>query len=243
MPREMLKLRKGDTAIMIKTDGSMELAGVTDKPLIDDDGKMSPVILFAAAWAKRDPNTMNVLLTNFKSAVREGYFGEDAKRDFSAMEKRAASAATTMQSASGAVTQSPSGSLFKPNMTPEELAKKLKEEENLRGLADRAQYQANDPKMVRQKEAFKKNAVIVDKGPVTQFKEPDLPIEQTFAYQDATPEEQQKMKKEESLKILNASGAKTPEEAKKVLDNMTEKKEEPIVGNVTIEEEIGNENK
>ena len=28
MPREMLKLRKGDSAIMIKADGSMELAGM-----------------------------------------------------------------------------------------------------------------------------------------------------------------------------------------------------------------------
>jgi hypothetical protein len=243
MPREMLKLRKGDTAIMIKADGNMELAGLNDKPLIDNDGKMSPVILFAAAWAKRDPNIMNNLLTNFKSAVREGYFGEDAKRDFSAMEKRAASAATTMQPASGAVTQSKSGLLFKPNMTPEERAKQIKEEENLRVLAERAQYQANDPKMVRQKEAFKKNAKIVNKGPVTEFLEPDLPIEQTFAYQDATPEEQQKMKMEESLKILNASDAKTLEEAKKVLADTAEKKEEPIVGNVTIEEEVGNENK
>ena len=104
MPREMLKLRKGDSAIMIKADGSMELAGMDNKPLIDENGRLSPIILFAAAWAKKDQATMNVLLTNFKAAVREGYFGQDAKADFEKMEKRAASATTTMQSASGATT-------------------------------------------------------------------------------------------------------------------------------------------
>ena len=82
MPREMLKLRKGDSAIMIKADGSMELAGMDNKPLIDENGRLSPIILFAAAWAKKDQATMNVLLTNFKAAVREGYFGQDAKVDF-----------------------------------------------------------------------------------------------------------------------------------------------------------------
>ena len=58
MPREMLKLRKGDSAIMIKTDGSVELAGVNDKPLMDDKGMISPIILFAAAWAKKDQKVL-----------------------------------------------------------------------------------------------------------------------------------------------------------------------------------------
>ena len=51
MAREMLKLRKGDSAIMIKADGSMEVAGVNDKPLIDGNGRLSPIILFAAAYS------------------------------------------------------------------------------------------------------------------------------------------------------------------------------------------------
>ena len=63
--------------------------------MIDENGRLSPIILFAAAWAKKDQATMNVLLTNFKAAVREGYFGQDAKVDFEKMEKRAASATTT----------------------------------------------------------------------------------------------------------------------------------------------------
>ena len=103
MPREMLKLRKGDSAIMIKADGSVEMAGVNDKPLVSDDGMILPVILFAAAWAKKEPKVLEVLVTNFKNCVREGYFGPDAQEDFKQMEiegekkkQRAASAATTL---------------------------------------------------------------------------------------------------------------------------------------------------
>ncbi len=66
MAREMLKLRKGDSAIMIKADGQVELAGVQDKALIDDKGNISPVILFAAAWAKKDHNLLNHLVDNFR---------------------------------------------------------------------------------------------------------------------------------------------------------------------------------
>ncbi len=103
MPREMLKLRKGDSAIMIKADGSVEMAGVNDKPLVSNDGMILPVILFAAAWAKKDPKVLETLVTNFKSCVREGYFGPDAQEDFKQMEiegekkkQRAASAAVTL---------------------------------------------------------------------------------------------------------------------------------------------------
>ena len=86
MPREMLKLRKGDVALKIKSDGNMELAGVSDKPMMDSNGNINAVILFSAAWAKKDPNLMNNLILNFKNCVREGYYGEDAKNDFIKME-------------------------------------------------------------------------------------------------------------------------------------------------------------
>ena len=72
MPREMLKLRKGDSAIMIKKDGSIQMAGLDDRPLIDEKGAISPCILFAAAWAKKDQNLMMSLIENFKTCVKEG---------------------------------------------------------------------------------------------------------------------------------------------------------------------------
>jgi len=86
MAREMLKLRKGDSAIKIKADGQVELAGVQDKAMVDDKGNISPVILFAAAWAKKDQNLMNHLLKNFRTCVKEGYFGVDAQNDYKKME-------------------------------------------------------------------------------------------------------------------------------------------------------------
>jgi hypothetical protein len=36
MAREMLKFRKGESGLKIKSDGSIELAGVQDKALIDE---------------------------------------------------------------------------------------------------------------------------------------------------------------------------------------------------------------
>ena len=238
MAREMLKLRKGDSAIMIKADGSMQMAGINDKPLIDEQGRLSPIILFAAAWAKKDQATMNVLLENFKAAVREGYFGQDAQNDFMKMQTNASSAATTMQTnASSAATtmETPKavgfnedktkytdehGVEFEVDETIEESEKKRKEEENLINMVAAAKAQEADPVIQRQIAALREGATIVNTGPVTRHLEPDLPVEQTMAYVKATPEEQQKMKEEE-----------------------IKKKEEPIVGNVTIEEEIGNENK
>ena len=89
MAREMLKLRKGDTAIAIKKDGNLQLAGINDTPLINEKGMISPVILFAAAWAKKDQKLMEHLVENFKTCVKEGYFGEDAKKDYEAMEASA----------------------------------------------------------------------------------------------------------------------------------------------------------
>tara|TARA_Y100001936_G_scaffold246541_1_gene290663 strand:- start:2354 stop:2800 length:447 start_codon:yes stop_codon:yes gene_type:complete len=95
MAREMLKLRKGDTAIAIKKDGSLQLAGLNGRPMIDDKGMISPVLLFAAAWAKKDPEVMQTLFENFKSCVKEGYFGPDAQRDYKAMEDAATSGTVT----------------------------------------------------------------------------------------------------------------------------------------------------
>ena len=228
MPREMLKLRKGDSAIMIKADGSMEVAGVNDKPLIDGNGRLSPIILFAAAWAKKDQAIMNVLLENFKAAVREGYFGQDAKTDFEAMEKRAASGATTMETpkSEGHYNEDKTkfikdGVEYDLTETEEEGAKRKKEEENLLAMRENAEKQEADPVFQRQRAKLKQNATFTDKGPNTQHLEPDVPVEQTMKYRKATPEEQEKMRNV-------ASGAVTLE---------------PVVGNATIEEEIGNENK
>ncbi|MBK02986.1 MAG: hypothetical protein CL464_11095 [Acidimicrobiaceae bacterium] len=92
MPREMLKLRKGDVALKIRSDGSVELAGVGDKPMMDSKGNINPVILFSAAWAKKDPDLMHNLIVNFQNCVREGYFGEEAKNDFTKMEAAAKAA-------------------------------------------------------------------------------------------------------------------------------------------------------
>ena len=238
MAREMLKLRKGDSAIMIKADGSMQMAGINDKPLIDEKGRLSPIILFAAAWAKKDQATMNVLLENFRAAVREGYFGQDAQNDFMKMQTNASSAATTMETnASSAATtmETPKavgfnedktkytdehGVEFEVSETIEESEKRRKEEENLNNMVAAAKAQEADPVIQRQRAAIRKGATIVNKGPVTRHLEPDLPVEQTMAYIKATPDEKKKMKEEEA-----------------------KKKEEPIVGNVTIEEEVGNENK
>jgi len=187
MAREMLKLRKGDSAIMIKTDGSVEMAGVNDKPLMDEKGMISPCILFAAAWAKKDNSLMNHLVDNFKNCVREGYFGPEAQSDFKAMEvegekhrlrqeQAAASGAVTMDSASGTVTQ-------------EEWDKHKEEERRLKAFADQGQ----DPQVLKQMEAMKAGARSMTEKPF--------------------------------------EGHKLPEEP------------EQTVGNVTIEEEIGNENK
>ena len=88
MPREMLKLRKGDCAIKIKKDGSVELAGLRDQPLIDESGLISPVVLFAAAWARKNEDLYNKLVDNFKSCVRDGYFGPEAKDEFKQAEEK-----------------------------------------------------------------------------------------------------------------------------------------------------------
>ena len=152
MPREMLKLRKGDSAICIKSNGSVELAGLDDKPLMDEKGMISPVILFAAAWTKKDQSLLNHMIQNFKNCVREGYFGPDAQNDFKTIEAAAASAAVTQQASSGTVTtQQPK---IVPNVTPEEHAKHKEEEARLKALA----AQGQDPQVKRQMDALKAGA-------------------------------------------------------------------------------------
>ena len=248
MPREMLKLRKGDSAIMIKADGSVEMAGVNDKPLMNDKGMISPVILFAAAWAKKDDVLMKNLVINFKNCVREGFFGPEAQSDFKSMEiegeknrirqeQAAASGAVTMGTTSGAVTMEQRPNID-PTITQEEYEKRQADQAYIQTIVDKGQ----DPRVKRQIEAIKAGATSITEKPMADFT-PDLPVEQTMKYQKATPEEQQKMKMEETLKKLNESGATTPEEAKEILNSSDKLEETPIVGNVTIEEGANNENK
>ncbi len=193
MAREMLKLRKGDSAIMIKLDGSIELAGTDNKPLMDDKGMISPIILFAAAWAKKDKNLIAHLVDNFKNTVREGYFGKDAQNDLKSMEVEAEKN-KIRNAASGAVTtEQPK---IVPNISPEDYAKKKKEEAILEQISAAGQ----DPQVLKQMEAMKAGAT---KTETTEFV--------GHKAHEGT-----------------ASGAVTTEQ---------------VVGNVTIEEEIGNENK
>ena len=230
MAREMLKLRKGDQAICIKADGRVELAGIEGKPLIDENGIMQPVILFAAAWARKsEQGIMDFLFKNFKQAVRDGYFGFDAKNDLAKMEKiteSAASGSVTTESASEGLT-------FKPNVTEEEWNKQKQEEKNLEQLAEAAANQ--DPRQLKQQRELLKNSKVLSVNPFEQHMLPDLPIEQTMKYQDATPEVQIQMKEEESKKISSGVEGYSPS-----VDGGIESIN---VGNVTIEEEIGNENK
>ena len=81
--RELLKFREGDCGLKIRKDGQIEIAGIDEAGgIIDEKGMVNPVLLFAAAWSRRDQKVFQVLIDNFKESVREGYFGPDAKRDF-----------------------------------------------------------------------------------------------------------------------------------------------------------------
>ena len=80
--RELLKFREGDVGMKIRKDGHLEIAGVKESGMIDEKGMVNPILLFASAWARRDPKLFQVLIDNFKESVREGYFGLDAKRDY-----------------------------------------------------------------------------------------------------------------------------------------------------------------
>ena len=170
MARQMLKLRKGDSAIMIRKDGSVQLAGCDDKPLMDEKGMMSPVILFAAAWAKKDQKLIAHMVENFKNCVREGYFGPEAQSDFKAIEveaeknrlekeRAAASGTVTTQSASGTVTtEQPK---IVPNISKEDFDKHKEEEKRLEAIAEQGQ----DPRVKKQMEAMKAGATKVETKP------------------------------------------------------------------------------
>ena len=81
--RELLKFRTGDFGLKIRKDGKLEVAGISEEsPMIDNKGMVNPVLLFAAAWARKDQKCFEALVTNFKASVKEGYFGPDAQRDF-----------------------------------------------------------------------------------------------------------------------------------------------------------------
>ena len=81
--RELLKFRPGDFGLKIRKDGKLEVAGISEEsPMIDNKGMVNPVLLFAAAWARKDQQCFEALVNNFKASVKEGYFGPDAQRDF-----------------------------------------------------------------------------------------------------------------------------------------------------------------
>jgi len=86
--RELLKFRPGDCGLKIRKDGQLEVAGIDEASgMIDEKGMVNPVLLFAAAWSRRDQKVFQVLLDNFKEAVREGLFGPEAKRDYERADK------------------------------------------------------------------------------------------------------------------------------------------------------------
>ena len=169
MAREMLKLRKGDSAIMVKSDGSVELAGVNDKPIMNDKGMVSPIILFAAAWAKKDESLLNHMVDNFKNCVREGYFGPEAQADYKAMEVAAEKEKIRQQegSASGAVTLKTTEII--PNISPEEAAKHKAEEDAIKHIA----AQGQDPAVLKQMEAMKSGATTTTTAEYTGHKLPE----------------------------------------------------------------------
>ena len=83
MPRELLKFRPGDVGIKIQKNGKLEIAGVTpDLPMIDREGNVNPALLFAAAWARKDPKVFELLIQNFKASVGDGMFGPEAQTDY-----------------------------------------------------------------------------------------------------------------------------------------------------------------
>ena len=86
--RELLKFREGDCGLKIRKDGKLEVAGVDESGgMINKNGMVNPVLLFASAWARRDQKVFQVLIDNFKESVREGYFGQEAKRDYEKADK------------------------------------------------------------------------------------------------------------------------------------------------------------
>tara|TARA_Y100001949_G_C15937830_1_gene308731 strand:+ start:496 stop:960 length:465 start_codon:yes stop_codon:yes gene_type:complete len=108
MPRELLKFRPGDCGLKIKKDGSIEVAGVDEAGgMIDKKGMVNPALLFASAWARKDQKVFQVLLDNFKESVREGYFGEEAKKDYEKALKTQEEHAKSLQEQNIAVKKPP----------------------------------------------------------------------------------------------------------------------------------------
>lgn len=244
MAKEIIKLKKGDAALIIREDGKVEMNGLNDRELVNSEGHISPIILFAACWAKKDDKLLCHLVKNFQDCVREGFFGEEARRDMEKIDEEAGkenvdlSQTQTAASPDEAVkllndnnitpdqaedflkTVSPKQEKkspvvpkktagnplgLEPNCTPEEWAKGEEEKRLLDSFAKNA-----DPRVKRQNELLKKGATVKETKDFDLHKQEDLPIEQTFAYQEATPEEQKRMK-EEQKKII---GTATIEEKK-----------------------------
>ena len=218
MPREMLKLRKGDSAIMIKADGSVEMAGVNDKPLVSDDGMILPVILFAAAWAKKEPKVLEMLVTNFKNCVREGYFGPDAQEDFKQMEiegekkkQRAASAATTLSQKDQKSMKEQIDVLNASDATtPEEAQEVLKEYKETKAQDLKIEPNTSPEDFAIQKEEERRLEAIVAQG-----------------------QDPQVLRQMEAMK----AGAKSITEKPFEGHLMSDEEKEQFVGNITINEE------
>ena len=218
MPREMLKLRKGDSAIMIKADGSVEMAGVNDKPLVSDDGMILPVILFAAAWAKKEPKVLEMLVTNFKNCVREGYFGPDAQEDFKQMEiegekkkQRAASAATTLSQKDQKSMKEQIDVLNASDATtPEEAQEVLKEYKETKAQDLNIESNISPEDFAIQKEEERRLEAIVAQG-----------------------QDPQVLKQMKAMK----AGAKSTTEKPFEGHLMSDEEKEQFVGNITINEE------
>ena len=86
--RELLKFREGDCGLKIRKDGKIEVVGIDESGgIINEKGMVNPALLFAAAWSRRDQKVFQVLLDNFKESVREGLFGDEAKRDYEKADK------------------------------------------------------------------------------------------------------------------------------------------------------------
>jgi len=117
MPRELLKFREGDCGLKIKKDGALEVAGVDEAGgMIDKEGKVNPALLFAAAWARKDQKVFEALIQNFKDAVAEGFFGNEAQADYKKALKTQAEHSKSLQDQNIAVKQDA------PFMKPEETA-------------------------------------------------------------------------------------------------------------------------
>ena len=121
MPRELLKFRPGDSGLKIRKDGTMEVAGVEEAGgMIDKNGKVNPVLLFAAAWARKEPKVFEALVQNFKDAVAEGFFAPEAQADYKRALKTQEEHSKSLQDQNIAVKkEEPTVPFMKPEETAE----------------------------------------------------------------------------------------------------------------------------